>query len=90
MWMRSRVIAAFLAGVSLIVAVAVGVTTLVSYKQNASGGIAATGSATRDFTSDLIVWRGSFSAYGQSTTEAWFGSICSPAASRRRASSSPR
>ena len=71
MWMRSRVIAAFLAGVSLIVAVAVGVTTLVSYKQNASGGIAATGSATRDFTSDLIVWRGSFSAYGQSTTEAY-------------------
>ena len=71
MWMRSRVIAAFLAGVSLIVAVAVGVTTLVSYKQNASGGIGATGSATRDFTSDLIVWRGSFSAYGQSTTEAY-------------------
>lgn len=68
---KSRVLAVLIAGVSLIAAVAVGVTSLVSYKQNASGGISATGSATRDFTSDLIVWRGSFSAYGQSTTEAY-------------------
>lgn len=70
-WMRSWVIAAFIAGLSLIIAVAVAVSGFVGYKQNASGGISATGSATRDFTSDLIVWRGSFSAYGQSTTEAY-------------------
>lgn len=71
MWMRSRVIATLIAGVSLVVAVIVAVTGLVGYKQNASGGIGATGSATRDFTSDLIVWRGSFSAYGKTTTEAY-------------------
>ena len=71
MWMRSHVIAAFIAGVSLIIAVALALNGVVGYKQNAGGGIHATGSATRDFSSDLIVWRGSFSAYGQSTTEAY-------------------
>ncbi len=70
-WMRSRVIATFIAGVSLIIAVALAINGFVGYKQNAGGGISATGSATRDFSSDLIVWRGSFSAYGQSTTEAY-------------------
>lgn len=71
MWMRSRVIATLIAGVSLVVAIVLGVNGLVAYKQNASGGITATGSATCDFSSDLIVWRGSFSAYGTSTTEAY-------------------
>jgi len=71
MWMRSRVIATFIAGVSLIIAVFLAVNGFVGYKQNAGGGISATGSATRDFSSDLIVWRGSFSAYGPSTTEAY-------------------
>jgi hypothetical protein len=71
MWMRSRVIATFIAGVSLIIAVVIAVSGFVGYKQNAGGGISATGSATRDFSSDLIVWRGSFSAYGKSTIEAY-------------------
>jgi hypothetical protein len=71
MWLRSRVIATFIAGLSLIAAVFIGISGFVGYKQNAGGGITATGSATRDFSSDLIVWRGSFSAYGQSTTEAY-------------------
>lgn len=71
MWMRSRVIATFIAGVSLIVAVVLAVSSFVGYKLNAAGGISATGSATRDFSSDLIVWRGSFSAYGESTTAAY-------------------
>ncbi len=71
MWMRSRVIATFIAGVSLVIAVVLAIGGFVSYKQNAGGGISATGSATRDFTSDLIVWRGSFSAYAQSTTAAY-------------------
>lgn len=71
MWMRSRVISTFIAGVSLVIAVILAVNGLVGYKQNSSGGITASGSATRDFTSDLIVWRGSFSAYGQSTTAAY-------------------
>ncbi len=71
MWIRSRVISTFIAGVSLIIAVIIAVSSFVGYKQNAGGGISATGSATRDFSSDLIVWRGSFSAYGQSTTAAY-------------------
>jgi hypothetical protein len=71
MWMRSRVIATFIAGVSLVVAIVLAVNGFVAYKQNANGGITATGSATCDFSSDLIVWRGSFSAYGQTTTEAY-------------------
>lgn len=71
MWMKSRVIGIFIAGVSLIIAVLIAVNGFVGYKQNASGGITASGSATRDFSSDLIVWRGSFSAYGNSTLEAY-------------------
>lgn len=67
MWMRSRVIATVIAGLSLIIALVLPINMLVGYKQNASGGMTATGSATRDFSSDLIVWRGSFSAYGEST-----------------------
>ncbi len=69
--MRSRVIATFIAGVSLIIAVVIAITAFVGYKQNAGGGISAAGSATRDFSSDLIVWRGSFSASGLSTTAAY-------------------
>ncbi|OQA06097.1 MAG: hypothetical protein BWY65_02276 [Firmicutes bacterium ADurb.Bin373] len=70
-WTRSSVISTFIAGISLIIAVALAINGFVGYKQNAGGGISATGSATRDFSSDLIVWRGNFSAYGQSTTAAY-------------------
>jgi hypothetical protein len=71
MWMRSRVISTFIAGVALVVAAYIAVSGFVGYKQNNNGGIAATGSATRNFSSDLIVWRGSFSAYGGTTLEAY-------------------
>lgn len=71
MWMRSRVLATLIAGVSLIIAAALTINGFVGYKQNAAGGISATGSATCDFSSDLIVWRGTFSAYGQTTTAAY-------------------
>ena len=59
------------AGVLLIIIVCIAVNGFVGYKQNAAGGITATGSATSDFSSDLIVWRGSFSAYGQSAEGAY-------------------
>ncbi len=36
-----------------------------------STGVTATGSASCDFESDLIVWRGSFSANGATTSEAY-------------------
>ncbi|HKM38662.1 MAG TPA: SIMPL domain-containing protein [bacterium] len=71
MWMKSSVIATLIAGLSLIIAIVFAVNLLVGYKQNASGGMSAVGSATQDFSSDLIVWRGSFSAYGQSTVAAY-------------------
>jgi len=59
------------AGVFLIIVVCIAVNGFIGYKQNAYGGITATGSATSDFSSDLIVWRGSFSAYGGSAQEAY-------------------
>lgn len=60
------------AGICAIICTAILVVGFVSYKKTAgSGGITATGSANCDFESDLIVWRGSFSAYGQTTTEAY-------------------
>ena len=33
-------------------------------RTSGAGGLTATGSASLDFESDLVVWRGSFSAYG--------------------------
>jgi hypothetical protein len=44
----------------------VGVKTL-----SAGGGLTATGSASCDFESNLIVWRGNFSTYGATTGEAY-------------------
>jgi len=39
---------------------------VLGYKKTGTGGITVTGSASQDFVSDLIVWRGSFSRTGQS------------------------
>ncbi len=44
---------------------------LVDYKSNQTGGLSATGSASVDFEADLIVWRGTYSAYAQTTSEAY-------------------
>ena len=70
-WLENRVIAVVIVGIALIIAVSIAVNGFVGYRQNAVGGLVATGSATCDFSADLIVWRGSFSAYGQSTQEAY-------------------
>ena len=74
-WMKNRVVAALIAiltaGVVLIIIACIAVNGFIGYKQNINGGITATGSATCDFSSDLIVWRGSFSAYGKSPQEAY-------------------
>ena len=61
----------------LVIAVAIIVCTfiftkgLVEYKTDKAGGLTATGSASIDFEADLIVWRGTYSAYAQTTTEAY-------------------
>ncbi len=44
---------------------------LVTYKTNGSGGLSATGSASVDFEADLIVWRGTYSTYARTTSEAY-------------------
>jgi hypothetical protein len=71
-----------LVGVCIVVAIGIfslgmyasvktGVEGFLAYKSAATGGISATGSATRDFLSDLAVWSGSFSARSGSTQEAY-------------------
>ena len=44
---------------------------LVTYKSNQNGGLTATGSASIDFEADLIVWRGTYSAFANTTSEAY-------------------
>lgn len=66
------IIIALIAGICAIICVSIMSGKLVSYKQTSgSGGLTATGSASCDFEADLIVWRGSFTAYGSSTQAAY-------------------
>lgn len=60
-----------LAGIFAVLCVFIAVNGFISYKQSGNGGITVTGSANKDFTSDLIVWRGSFSAYGKTSKNAY-------------------
>ena len=63
---------ALIAAAALIVCVTIFTNGFVGYKKTASGsGLTATGSASMDFESDLIVWRGRFSAYGETTSAAY-------------------
>ena len=66
------IVVALIAAVTAVVCVSILTFGLTDYKKNANGnGLTATGSASCDFESDLIVWRGSFSAYGLTTQEAY-------------------
>lgn len=68
----SGILVAVIAAVAAVVCVTIMTRGLVSYKTYGGGdGLTATGSASCDFESDLIVWRGSFSAYGATTKEAY-------------------
>lgn len=68
----SAVIIALIAAFAAITCVVIATNGLVNYKKGSGGdGLTATGSASCDFESDLIVWRGSFSAYGMTTKEAY-------------------
>lgn len=70
---------ALVVGISLIVCTLILTSGFLSYKGKAgNGGLTATGSASCDFESDLIVWRGSFSVFGYTTAEA-YGTIKSDA-----------
>ena len=66
------VIIALIAAVSAVACVMIFTSGLVDYKKSAGGsGITATGSASCDFESDLIVWRGSFSVHGDTPRDAY-------------------
>ena len=54
------VIIALIAGITAIVCVVIFSGSIVDYKKTSgAGGLTATGSASIDFESDLVVWRGS-------------------------------
>jgi len=66
------VLIALIAGISAIICVSIFSGSIVNYKKySGSSGITVTGSASCDFESDLIVWRGSFSAYGATPKSAY-------------------
>ena len=66
------IIIALILGVSSIVCVIILTQSFLTYKgKSGSEGITATGSASCDFESDLIVWRGSFSAFAETTGSAY-------------------
>jgi len=64
---------AIVIGVSLVICAAILSCSMVKIKGAQSGRIAVTGSATKSFVSDLIVWRGSFSKKAKTTREAFDG-----------------
>lgn len=66
------IVVALIAAGALIACVTIFTSGFVGYKKTAMGsGLTATGSASSDFESDLIVWRGRFSAYGETTADAY-------------------
>lgn len=68
----TAIVIALIAAVSAIICVTIFSGNLVSYKKyNGGNGITVTGSASCDFESDLIVWRGSFSSYGITPNSAY-------------------
>ncbi|GFI22750.1 hypothetical protein IMSAGC011_01526 [Lachnospiraceae bacterium] len=70
--LSTSVIIALIAGISAIICVSIFSGSLTSYKKYSTGnGITVTGSASCDFESDLIVWRGNFFAYGQTPKTAY-------------------
>lgn len=66
------IIIALIAAMSAVICISILTGGFVSYKKTTgSGGLNATGSANCDFESDLVVWRGSFTAYGTTAQEAY-------------------
>jgi len=68
------IIIALIAGLSAIACFLIATNGLVGYRQSARGsGLSATGSASSDFESDLIVWEGSFSVEARTSQAAYKG-----------------
>ncbi len=68
---RKSFIPALLIGLAIIIATGIFTFGLVRIKQGFDNSISATGSASTDFESDLIVWRGSFTRFGQTSKAAY-------------------
>jgi hypothetical protein len=64
-------ISVFMIAVALVACTWIFTKGFVSYKTNGNGGLSATGSASVDFESDLIVWRGTYSTYAKTTSDAY-------------------
>ncbi len=66
------IVIALISGFCLIICTGILVYGLLNFKvRGNASGITATGSASCDFESDLIVWRGSFSTFGETTDSAY-------------------
>lgn len=76
---RKNFLTAIIFGAAMVCCCLVLVGGFLSYKKQASHGIAATGSASVDFESDLVVWRGYFTA-NASTSKAAYDKIKKEAA----------
>lgn len=68
---RVSLVPTIIIAVSVIVSCLILVAGFLFYKSTAGHSIDATGSASVDFDSDLIVWRGSFAAYNSTAQEAY-------------------
>ena len=67
-------LSALIIGLCIVASCTILVTVFVNYKSSAGNSIAATGSSSVDFESDLVVWRGSFSA-SDTTSERAYATI---------------
>lgn len=66
------VLTALILGIAAIICTSMLMNGIQNFRKAGSGsGLSATGSASCDFASDLIVWRGSFSVHGETPKEAY-------------------
>ena len=77
------VTAPIIIGLSVIISCIILMFGFISYKTGISHSITATGSAHVDFDSDLVVWRGSFAAHGD-TSQAAYSQIKNDAATVKK------
>ncbi|MBQ8956632.1 MAG: SIMPL domain-containing protein [Lachnospiraceae bacterium] len=79
----SRVLSAFIIGIAIVAAATMLAYGLSRFHSVESYTVTATGSASVDFESDLIIWRGTFNTHAYTTDEA-FRQIKSDAASVKK------
>ena len=68
---KPSVLPALFIGIAVIISCGILAFTFLKYKSDDARSITATGSASVDFDADVIVWRGSFTAYSDSSSMAY-------------------